>query len=137
MLVVIIIISKISHYIQKNILSSAQSVSELKSKDCRSPIKQSEGTKLGNMSPLLRFIQGPSCIPHPLVSQSANIEKASASCLFRFAISVLFKTPAVRLIKRKTLFFNSVFSALVAFTVFTPFCMKIMQSGLPGSGVHK
>ena len=34
-------------------------------------------------------------------------------------------------------FFTSLFSALVALTVFTPFSMEITQPSLPGSGVHK
>ena len=52
-------------------------VSELRSKSCRSPDLQSEGTKLGILSPLQRFGQGPSCSPHRLVSQSAMLKEES------------------------------------------------------------
>ena len=37
----------------------------------------------------------------------------------------------------KLCFLTSHFTALVAFTVFTPFCMEITQPCLPGWGVHK
>ena len=52
-------------------------VRELRSKGCRSPDKQTEGTKLGTLSSLRRFGQGPSCSSHRLVSRSEMLKGSS------------------------------------------------------------
>ena len=53
--------------------------SKLGIKDWRSPNKQSEGTKIGALSPLRRFGQVPSYCPHRFVSHSAMLLERSIS----------------------------------------------------------
>ena len=66
--------SKISSGIRRSRLCSFQTESDL-GLPTNNQGEGGGGTKLGTLSPLNRFEQGPSCSPHRLVSQSTILRK--------------------------------------------------------------